>query len=58
MRLDEEAIEEFKELYLKEYGEKLSDQQALIYGTQLIRMVRAVYGDKLPKVVLDKRDGR
>lgn len=32
MELDEKAIEEFKELYLKEYGKKLTKEQAIDYG--------------------------
>ncbi len=44
----QEAIEEFKELYLQEYGIQLSTEQAIYLGTKLIRYVRAVYGDDLP----------
>lgn len=47
--IDQEAITEFKELYLQEYGVKLSDEQALDYGTRLIGLVKAVYGKNLPK---------
>lgn len=49
MDLDEEAIVEFKRLYLKEYGKKLTNEQAIEFGTRLIRLVRAVYGNDLPK---------
>ena len=56
MILDQEAIEEFKKLYHQEYGEELTNQQALECGTRLIRLVRAVYGNNLPKVALDKKD--
>ncbi len=48
MRLDKEAVEEFKKLYLQEYGVKLTDNQAMEYGIRLIRFVRVVYGNHLP----------
>lgn len=48
MKLDEKEIEEFKELYFKEYGIQLTNQQAFEYGSRLIRLVRAVYGNNLP----------
>lgn len=52
--LSQEAIKEFKELYLREYEIKLTDEQAVEYGTRLVRLVRAVYGKDLPKAALDK----
>lgn len=54
MALDKEAIKDFKKLYLREYGTKLTDEQAVDYGTRLIRLVKAVYGKDLPKAALDK----
>lgn len=51
--IDKQGLEEFKELYLKEYGIQLTDEQALDYGTRLVRLVKAVYGKDLPKIVLD-----
>ena len=50
MQLNEEAVEEFKELYLKEYGVQLTNQQAVEFGARLIQFVKAVYGDDLPKL--------
>jgi len=47
--LSQEAIIEFKELYLQEYGVKLTDEQALDYDTRLVGLVKAVYGKNLPK---------
>lgn len=47
--ISQEAITEFKELYLQEYGIKLSDEQALDYGIRLVGLVKAVYGKNLPK---------
>lgn len=47
--LSPEAITEFKTLYLKEFGVKLTNEQALDMGTKLIRLVKVVYGSNLPK---------
>lgn len=49
MELDEAAINEFKELYWEEYGIRLTDQEAFEFGARLIRFVKAVYGNNLPK---------
>jgi hypothetical protein len=43
------ALEEFKALYLKEFGIKLSSEQAYEIGGKLIRLVQVVYGPDLPK---------
>lgn len=48
MILEEEAIGDFKRLYFQEYGIKLADQEAVEYGTRLIRFVKAVYGNNFP----------
>ena len=53
MQLDNKAIEEFKELYLSEYDIKLTNQEALEYGSRLIRLVKAVYGNNLFKTYID-----
>lgn len=50
MLLDGEAIEEFKILYLKEYGIELTTEEAIVYGGRLIGLVKAVYGAHLPKL--------
>lgn len=50
MQLDEKAIEEFKKLYLQEYGIKLTKQEAVEYGMRLIQLIKAVYGSDLPKL--------
>jgi len=44
-----EAVDEFKMLYFKEYGIKLSNEQAYDYGTKLIGLIKIVYGSNLPK---------
>lgn len=46
--LSSEAVNEFKELYLKKHGVKLTDEQAIDMGTKLIRLIKAVYGSNLP----------
>lgn len=56
MQLDKDAIDEFKKLYLQEYGIELTDNQAIGYGMRLVRLVRAVYGNNLPPPLFDKRN--
>jgi hypothetical protein len=36
-------LEKFKEIYKKEYGKEISDEDALEQGTKLLRMVELVY---------------
>jgi len=38
-----EAIEEFKEIYKKEFGEELSDQDATERATKLLNLMEAIY---------------
>lgn len=54
--LSVEAIEEFKGLYFKEFGITLKDNQALDFGTKLIRLIRIVYGPDVPKKWVSKID--
>lgn len=54
--IDPEAIEEFKKLYLKEHGILLSNDRAIALGTQLVRLVKAVYGSDIPKKWVPKID--
>jgi len=46
MKLDDDAIQEFQKLYYKEYGIKLSREQAVDCGTRLVGLVKVVYGDR------------
>lgn len=48
MSLNDNAINEFKKLYLQEYKISLTDQQSIEYGTRLVRLVKAVYENDLP----------
>lgn len=50
MELDNEAIEEFKNIYTRLYGQEITNQEAIELGTSLIRFVKAVYGSNLPKL--------
>lgn len=56
MFLNNEAIDEFKRLYLKEYKISLTDKQALDFGTNLVGLVKAVYGNNLPVTSLDNSE--
>jgi hypothetical protein len=41
--VSKKAIQEFKDIYLKEYGVELSDKEALELGTRLLLMFKAIY---------------
>ena len=43
MSLSKKAIDEFKEIYEKEFGEKISDAQAREMGENLINLFRIIY---------------
>lgn len=49
MTLDQEAIDEFKKIYLHEYGIELTDAEAIDYGLRLINLIKVVYGEFVPK---------
>jgi len=42
MELSQEAIDEFKEIYKKEFGEEISDDDAREMGTRLLRVFRVL----------------
>ncbi|MCL4354238.1 hypothetical protein M1349_02075 [Patescibacteria group bacterium] len=48
--LSKEAIDEFRGIYYKEYGQRLTDKEALELGTRLINFVKSVYGNNLPEL--------
>lgn len=54
--LNPKAIAKFQTLYLKEYGIKLSKDQATELGTQLVKLVKTVYGKDVPKKWIPKID--
>lgn len=47
--LTPKAIKEFQAMYWAEYKIKLTQEQAIHLGTQLIRLVKAVFGENVPK---------
>jgi len=42
MDLSKEAIEEYKQIYKKKFGEEISDQEAYEQGCRLIRLIKLV----------------
>ena len=53
MQLSKEAIEEFKEIYKKVFGEEISDQEAYEQGSRLLRLFKAIYRP-IPKSKAEK----
>lgn len=43
MKLSKEAIEEFKDIYYRKFGEKISDAKARELGESLVLLIKAVY---------------
>ena len=43
MRLSKEAIEEFKDTYYKEFGERISDKEAHELGANLLSLFKIIY---------------
>ena len=43
MSFSKEAIEEFKEIYKKEFGKEIFDQEALEKATNLLTLFNAIY---------------
>ena len=43
MTLSKRAIDEYKEIYLKKFGKKITDAEALEQGTKLINMMKVIY---------------
>jgi hypothetical protein len=41
--LSEEALQEFKKIYLEEYGEEISDERATELGINLLTMFDNIY---------------
>ena len=52
MQLSTEALEQFKKMYKERYEIQLSDEEAIEFGSRLIKLVKAVYGNRIP--VIDK----
>ncbi|MDD8019897.1 MAG: hypothetical protein PHU81_01745 [Acidobacteriota bacterium] len=43
MRLSEKAIKDLKEIYFKEYGKTISDEEAQDLGERLISLFKIIY---------------
>lgn len=43
MGISKEALAKFKEIYRKEYGEDISDEEALKQATSLLRLMKIIY---------------
>jgi len=43
MRLSKEAIKEFKDIYYKEFGEKISGPEAQEMGANLLSLFKIIY---------------
>lgn len=43
MSLSDKAIKEFKEIYYKEYGKDISDEEAQEIGQRLISLFKIIY---------------
>lgn len=54
--LTPESVADFKKRYLLVFGKEISDQEALDLGMRLIRLVKTVYGDNVPKKWEPKRE--
>ncbi|MDP2946851.1 MAG: hypothetical protein Q8N88_01940 [Nanoarchaeota archaeon] len=44
-----EAIEEFKQIYKKEFKKELTDEEAYKRATKLLSLYKTVYGSKIKK---------
>ena len=56
MRLPTEAIQEFKALFQKQYGITLSDEEATLRATNLLKLYKAVYGPPDYEIILDRQN--
>jgi hypothetical protein len=56
MRLSKEAIEEFKEIYEKEFGKSISDEEAQEMGRNLLSLFKIIYRPIPPYDDSDKND--
>jgi hypothetical protein len=42
MRLSKKAIDEFKEIYFREFGQNITDEEAQELGSKLISLVKII----------------
>lgn len=63
MRLSKQAIKEFKDIYYKEFGEKISDEETQEMGANLLSLFKIIYrpipedGKQNPEDKNNKRPG-
>ena len=43
--IPKEAVEEFKQIYKKEFGVEINDEEAIFRANKLVNLYKAVYGD-------------
>lgn len=48
MQLSADALNQFKKMYKEKYEIQLSKEEALEFGIRLIKLVKAVYGNRIP----------
>ncbi len=56
MKPDEKTLKQFKTIYAEEFGEKLSDQEALERFSRLVNVLRVIYFP-VHRPSLDKPEG-
>ena len=56
MQLSTEALKQFKKMYKEKYEIQLSNEEALEFGIRLIKLVKAVYGNRIP--IVDKHKNK
>lgn len=44
--LDQTALDEFKQIYFEEYGQKITDQEAIELGSNLLEAIKLVFDPK------------
>jgi len=48
MRISQERIDEFKQIYYRQFGKELSDEEAFELGLEVLHFLRVIY-KPLPK---------
>ncbi len=56
MQLSTEALEQFKKMYEEKYKIQLSDEETIEFGIRLIKLVKTVYGNRIP--IVDKHKNK
>lgn len=56
MKLSTEALEQFKKMYMDMYKIQLTEEEAVEFGIRLIKLVKVVYGNRIP--IIDKHKNK